>query len=117
MMYRNNGGAADDDIAKMYIHRVEGKDGSATSQSAGPKELRNDGCWVCREEAAYLVTRVTWRGHGDPLPPAPVHGDFPCAGGACGKVTGWEQVSLFCSEDYRICHEIVAFEMRLGIKN
>ena len=87
------------------------------SGSAGPKELHNDGCRVCHEEDAYLVTRVTWHGHGDPLPPAPVRGDFPCAGGTYGKVTGWEQVSLFCSEDCRIRHEIVAFERRLGIEN
>uniref|UniRef100_K3Z0H1 Uncharacterized protein n=1 Tax=Setaria italica TaxID=4555 RepID=K3Z0H1_SETIT len=98
MMYRNNGGGADDDIAKMYIRRFEYED-------------------VCREEAAYLVNRVTWHGHGDPLPPTPVRGDFPGAGGDCGKVKGWEQATLFCNEDCRIHHEIVAFERRMGIDN
>uniref|UniRef100_K3ZMT2 Uncharacterized protein n=1 Tax=Setaria italica TaxID=4555 RepID=K3ZMT2_SETIT len=117
MMYRNNGGSANDDIAKMYIRRVKCEDGSAASGSVGPKKLRNDGCQVCHEEAAYLVTRVMWHRHGDPLLPAPVHGNFPCAGGVCGKVKGWAQATLFCSEDCRIHHEIVAFESRMGIDN
>uniref|UniRef100_K3ZMU4 Uncharacterized protein n=1 Tax=Setaria italica TaxID=4555 RepID=K3ZMU4_SETIT len=117
MMYRNNGGTTDDDIAKMYIRRVECEDGLAASGSTSPKKLRNDGYRVCSEEAAYLVNRVTWRGHGDPLPPAPVHGDFPYAGGNCGKVKGWEQATLFCNEDCKICHEIVAFERIMGIDN
>uniref|UniRef100_K3ZE65 F-box domain-containing protein n=1 Tax=Setaria italica TaxID=4555 RepID=K3ZE65_SETIT len=83
MMYKNNSGTTDDNITKMYIRCVECEDGSAASD---PKKLRNNGCQVCHEEATYLVTRVTWHGHGDLLPPAPVHGDFPCAGGDCGKV-------------------------------
>lgn len=117
MMYRNNSGAMDDDITKMYIRCIEGEDGLAASGSTDPKELRNDGYRVCREEATCLITRVTWRDHGDMLPLAPVCGNFPCAGGTYGKSTGWEQVSLFCSEDCRICHEIMVFERRLGIKN
>uniref|UniRef100_K3YD53 Uncharacterized protein n=1 Tax=Setaria italica TaxID=4555 RepID=K3YD53_SETIT len=101
----------------IYICRIECEDGLAVSESAGPKKLRNDGCRVCHEEAAYLVNKVTWRGHGDPLPPAPFHGDFSCAGGDCGKDKGWEQAALFCNEDCRIHHEIVAFERRMGIDN
>uniref|UniRef100_K3ZF54 Uncharacterized protein n=1 Tax=Setaria italica TaxID=4555 RepID=K3ZF54_SETIT len=83
--------------------------------SAGPKKLRNNGCRVCCEEAAYLVNSVTWRMHVEPLPPALVHDDFPCARGDCGKVKGWEQATLFCNEDCRIRHEIVEFEKRMGI--
>uniref|UniRef100_K3ZN97 Uncharacterized protein n=1 Tax=Setaria italica TaxID=4555 RepID=K3ZN97_SETIT len=117
MMYKNNGSAVDDDIANMYIPRVECEDGSSARRSTGSKKLCNDGCWVCHKEAAYLVNRVTWHGHGDPLPPAPVHDDFSCARGNCGKVKGREQAMLFCNEDCTICHEIVAFERRMGIDN
>uniref|UniRef100_K3YYR5 Uncharacterized protein n=1 Tax=Setaria italica TaxID=4555 RepID=K3YYR5_SETIT len=114
MLYRNNVGATDNDIAKMYIRRFECEDDLVAIGSAGPKKLRNDGCWVCRKEAAYLVNSVTWRMHGEPLPPAPVRGDFPCARSDCGKVKGWEQATLFWNEDCRICHEIVEFEKRMG---
>uniref|UniRef100_K4AKT7 F-box domain-containing protein n=1 Tax=Setaria italica TaxID=4555 RepID=K4AKT7_SETIT len=115
MLYMNNAGAADDDIAKMYIHRLECKDDSVAIGSAGPKKLRNNGCQVCREEATYLVNSVTWHMHGEPLPPAPVRGDFPCAQGDCGKVKGREQATQFCNEDSRIHHEIVEFKKRMGI--
>uniref|UniRef100_K3YEF0 F-box domain-containing protein n=1 Tax=Setaria italica TaxID=4555 RepID=K3YEF0_SETIT len=115
MLYRNNIGAADDDIAKMYICDLECKDDSVAIGSAGPKKLRNDGCRVCREEAAYLVNSVTWRMHGEPLPPAPIHGDFLCTRGNCGKDKGCEQAALFCNKDCRIRHEIVEFEKRMGI--
>uniref|UniRef100_K3Y212 Uncharacterized protein n=1 Tax=Setaria italica TaxID=4555 RepID=K3Y212_SETIT len=115
MLYRNNAGAADDNIAKMYICRLKCEDDSVAIESAGPKKLRNDGCWVCRKEAAYLVNSVTWRMHGEPHPPALVRGDFPCARGDCGKVKGWEQTALFCNEDCRIRHEMVEFEKIMGI--
>uniref|UniRef100_K3ZDJ3 Uncharacterized protein n=1 Tax=Setaria italica TaxID=4555 RepID=K3ZDJ3_SETIT len=103
MLYRKNAGAADDDIVKMYIRRLECEDDSVAIGS------------VCREEAAYLVNSVTWCMHGEPLPPELVRDDFPCARGDCGKVKGWEQAMLFSNEDCRIRHEIVEFEKRMGI--
>uniref|UniRef100_K4A1H0 F-box domain-containing protein n=1 Tax=Setaria italica TaxID=4555 RepID=K4A1H0_SETIT len=88
----------------MYIRCLECEDDSVAVGSAGPNKLPNDGCRVCREKAAYIVNSVTWRMHGEMLPPAPVRGDFPCARGDCGKVKGWEQATLFCNEDCMICH-------------
>uniref|UniRef100_K3ZLW1 F-box domain-containing protein n=1 Tax=Setaria italica TaxID=4555 RepID=K3ZLW1_SETIT len=72
MLYRKNVGTMNDNIAKMYIRHLECDDDSVAIGSAGPNKLRNDGCWVFREESAYLVNSVTWRMHGEPLPPAPV---------------------------------------------
>ncbi|RCV37125.1 hypothetical protein SETIT_8G038100v2 [Setaria italica] len=115
MLYRNVGGTADDDIAKMYVRRVEGEEGTVASGSIGPMKLGNFGCRECRGDAVYLVWRITWCKAGDALPPAPVHGEFPCAGGGCGFPNGWGQAMLFCSEDCRLRHEIAAFEQRLGI--
>uniref|UniRef100_K3ZDN8 F-box domain-containing protein n=1 Tax=Setaria italica TaxID=4555 RepID=K3ZDN8_SETIT len=115
MLYRKNAGATDDDIAKMYIRRLECEDDSVAIGSTGLKKLCNDGCRVCHEEAAYLVNSVTWRMHGEPFPPAPVRGDFPCARGDCNKVKGWEQATLFCNKDCSIFHKIVEFEKRMGI--
>uniref|UniRef100_K3ZCR3 Uncharacterized protein n=1 Tax=Setaria italica TaxID=4555 RepID=K3ZCR3_SETIT len=113
--YLNNAGAVDDDIAKMYICHLECEDDLVAIRSADPKRLCNDGCRVCHKEAAYLVNSVTWCMHGEPLPSAPVWGDFPCTRGDCGKDKGYEQAALFCNEDCRIRHEIVEFEKRMGI--
>uniref|UniRef100_K3ZNZ4 F-box domain-containing protein n=1 Tax=Setaria italica TaxID=4555 RepID=K3ZNZ4_SETIT len=111
-------------VPKPSLHKLSraaagGHDVGAypASGSAGPNKLRNDGYRVCHKEATYLVNRVTWHGHGDPLPPAPVRGDFPCVGGDCGKVKGWEQATLFYNEECRIRHEIVAFGRIMGIDN
>jgi hypothetical protein len=37
-----------------------------------------------------------------PPPPAQVHSDLPCAGGDYGVPKGWEERTLFCSEDCRL---------------
>ncbi|XP_072149562.1 F-box protein At1g67340-like [Setaria viridis] len=88
-LYRNDGGAADDDIARMYIRRVEGEgeDGAATRVSTGPMKLGNLGFRERREVYNYMWS-YTWCKRSDPLPPAPVCGDFPCVGGTCGKAKG-----------------------------
>uniref|UniRef100_K3ZM16 Uncharacterized protein n=1 Tax=Setaria italica TaxID=4555 RepID=K3ZM16_SETIT len=46
MLYRNAGGVTADDMAKMYIRRLEGEEGMAATGSIGPKMLHN---FVCRE--------------------------------------------------------------------
>jgi hypothetical protein len=79
LLYRDNGGASADDIAKGYVRRVAGG-GSTTS-----RWLINDGCLPLREKAALAIHSSTWRICGEPLPPpAQVHGDQPCAGNGDG---------------------------------
>jgi hypothetical protein len=83
--YRDNGGAAADDTAKVYMRRVMGA-GSKTS-----RWLSNEGCLPLREKAARVLHYSTWRIWGEPLQPlAQVRGDQPCAGtsGCCGVEKG-----------------------------
>uniref|UniRef100_K3YE46 Uncharacterized protein n=1 Tax=Setaria italica TaxID=4555 RepID=K3YE46_SETIT len=109
MLYRNVGGAAADDMAKMYIRRLEGEEGTATSSS--PKMLHNHVCRECREDAMYLVVRILWNNVALLL--APGRGEFPCDGGGCGFPNGYGEDTLFCNEDCRLRHELVAFKRRL----
>uniref|UniRef100_K3ZZX5 F-box domain-containing protein n=1 Tax=Setaria italica TaxID=4555 RepID=K3ZZX5_SETIT len=111
MLYRNAGGVATDDMAKMYIRCLEGEEGTATSGSISPKMLHNFICRECCEDAVYLVVRILWT--NVVLPPAPGHGEFLCDGGGCGFPNGWGEDTLFCSEDCRLHHELAAFERRI----
>jgi hypothetical protein len=111
MLYRDNGGAAAADTAKGYMRWVAGG-GSTTS-----RWLSNEGCLPLREKATHVLHYSTWRIWGEPLPPpAQVCGDQPCAGtgGGCIVEKGWLQISLFCSEDCRLCCEMVKFTQRIG---
>jgi hypothetical protein len=113
-LYRDNGGAAADDIAKGCMRWVVGG-GSTTS-----RWLSNEGCLPLREKAARALHYSTWRIWGEPLPPpAQVHGDQPCVGtgGGCDVEKGWHRISLFCSEDRRLCCEMVKFTQNMGIGN
>uniref|UniRef100_K4AKG8 F-box domain-containing protein n=1 Tax=Setaria italica TaxID=4555 RepID=K4AKG8_SETIT len=114
-LYRNNGSATDDDIARMYIRRMEGEgeDGAAAQVSTGSMKLGNLGCQEHREEVYNYVWCYTWRKRSDPLPPTPVRGDFPCIGGTCGKAKSWPQIRLFCSEGCRIRYEIAIFVSKI----
>uniref|UniRef100_K3YDU8 F-box domain-containing protein n=1 Tax=Setaria italica TaxID=4555 RepID=K3YDU8_SETIT len=111
MLYRNAGGTTDDDIAKMYILCLEGQEGMAGSGSIGPKMLHNLLCRECREDAVYLVVGILWNKVA--LPPTPGHGEFPCDGGDYSFANGWGEDTLFCSEDWRLRHELLAFERRI----
>jgi hypothetical protein len=111
LLYKDNGGAADDDTVKGYMRRVMG--GSTTSS----RWLSNEGCLPLCEKAARALHYSTWRIWGEPLPPlAKVRGDQPCVGigGSCGVEKGWLQISLFCSEDCRLRCEMVKFAQRIG---
>jgi hypothetical protein len=112
LLYRDNGGAVDDDTTKGYMRRVTG-DGSTTSS----RWLSNEGCLPLREKVAQALHYSTWRIWGEPLPPPTrVRGDQPCAGtgGGCSMEKGWLRISLFCSEDCRLCCEMVKFAQRKG---
>jgi hypothetical protein len=110
LLHRDNGGAATDDTAKGYMRRVAG--GGSTTSS---RRLSNEGCLPLREKAARALHYSTSRIWGEPLPPpAKVHGDQPCAGTGGGVEKGWLQISLFCSEDYRLRCEMVKFTQRIG---
>jgi hypothetical protein len=114
LLYKDNGGAAADDIAKRYMRRVAG--GSSTTS----RWLSNEGCLPLCEKAARAIHSSTWRIWGAPLsPPAQVRGDQSCAGnnGGCGVDKGWLRISLFCSEDCRLRREMVKFERSIGIGN
>jgi hypothetical protein len=70
LLYRDNGGVADDDTAKRYIRRVAG--GSSTTS----RWLSNEECLPLREKSAHAIHSSTWRIWGEPLlPPAQVRGD------------------------------------------
>jgi TPR repeat protein len=56
LLYRDNGGAVDDDTAKGYMRRVTG-DGSTTSS----RWLSNEGCLPLREKIAQALHYLTWR--------------------------------------------------------
>nr|TKW14536.1 hypothetical protein SEVIR_5G175200v2 [Setaria viridis] len=75
---------------------------------------RNDGGTTDHDIARMYIRHMEGEGEdgckrSDPLPPAPILDDFPCARGACSKAKGWPQIRLFCSEDCRIRYEIVVF--------
>jgi hypothetical protein len=62
----------------------------------------------------------TWRIWGEPLPPlAQVCGDQSCTvnSGSGSVDKGRLGISLFCSEDCRLCWEILKFEWSIGIGN
>jgi hypothetical protein len=114
LLYRDNGSAAADDIAKWYMRLVAG--GSSTTS----RWLSNEGCLPLHEKAACALHYSTWCIWGEPLPPlAQVRGDQPCAGnnGGYGVEKGWLQISLFCSEDCRLRCEMVKFTQSIGIGN
>jgi hypothetical protein len=111
LLYRDSGGAANNNTAKGYMRRVMGG-GSTTS-----RWLSNDGCLPLREKAARALHYSTWCIWGEPLPPlAQVRDDQPYAGtgGGCGMEKEWLQISLFCSEDYRLRYKMVKFAQRIG---
>uniref|UniRef100_K3ZDI7 F-box domain-containing protein n=1 Tax=Setaria italica TaxID=4555 RepID=K3ZDI7_SETIT len=60
MLYRNTGGATAADMAKMYIGRLEGEEGTTASGTISPKMLHNFAYRECREDAVYLVVRILW---------------------------------------------------------
>jgi hypothetical protein len=55
LLYRDNGGAADDDTATRYMRWIAGG-GSTTSRWMG-----NEGCLPLREKAARAIHSSTWR--------------------------------------------------------
>jgi hypothetical protein len=66
--------------------------------------------------AAKVIHEMTWwHNKWPPLPPAQVHGDLPCVGDDCSVPKGWEERTLFCSEDYRLYREIILFEKAIEI--
>ena len=80
--------------------------------------LSNKGCRLCCEAATKVIHKMTWwRNKWPPPSSVQVCGDLPCAGGDCGIPKGWEERTLFCSEDYRLRHEIILFEKAIGIGN
>jgi hypothetical protein len=114
LLYRDNGGAATDDTAKGYMRRVVG--GGSTMS----RWLSNKGCLPLRKKVTRALHYSTWCIWGELLPPpAQVHGDQPCAGtgGGCGVEKGWLRIFLFCSEDCRLCCEMVKFAQSIGIGN
>jgi hypothetical protein len=82
LLYRDNGGATADDIAKGYMRQVVGG-GSTTSL----RWLSNEGCLPLSKKVAHALHYLTWRIWGEPLPPpAQVRGDQLCAGTGGGGV-------------------------------
>jgi hypothetical protein len=85
LLYRDNGGAAADDIVKGYMRRVA-SGGSTTSS----RWLSNEGCLPLRENAACALHYSTWRIWGQPLLPlAHMRGDQPCTGTGGSVEKGW----------------------------
>ena len=82
------------------------------------RRLSNKGCWLCCKAAANVIHEMMWwHNKWLPLSSAQVHYDLPCVGGDCGAPKGWEERTLFCSEDYRLHREIILFEKAIGIGN
>jgi hypothetical protein len=111
---QRHGSAAADDTTKGYMRRVEGG-GSTTS-----RWLSNEGCLPLREKSALAIHYSTLRIWGEPLRPSvQVRGDQLCAstGGGCGVEKGWLRISMFCSEDCRLCCEMMKFAQSIGIGN
>jgi hypothetical protein len=114
LLYRDNGGAAVADTAKGYMRRVVG--GSSTTL----RWLSNEGCLPLREKATRALHYSNGHIWGEPLPPpAQVCGYQPCVGtgGGGGVEKGWLRISLFCSEDCRLCCEMVKFAQSIRIGN
>jgi hypothetical protein len=114
LLYRDNCGAATDDTMKGYMRRVAG--GGCTTS----RWLSNEECLLLHEKVARALHDSIWHIWGEPLlPPAQVRGDQLCAGtdGGCSVEKGWLQISLFCSEDYRLRCEMVKFAQSIGIGN
>ena len=65
-----------------------------------------------------MIHETTWWHNKWPLPPvAEVHDDLLCIGGDYDVPKGWEERALFCSEDCRLCREIILFEKAIAIGN
>jgi hypothetical protein len=114
LLYMDNGGATADDTAKRYMRRAVGSDSTMS------RWLSNEGCLPLHEKAAHAIHSSTWRIWGEPLPPpAQVRGNQSCAGNGdgCGMDKGWLGISLFRSEDCRLCRQMVKFERSIGIGN
>ena len=80
--------------------------------------LSNKGCRLCCEVAAKVIHEMMWWCNKWPPPLLEqVRDDLPCAGGDYGVPKGWEEMTLFCSEDYRLNREIILFEKAIGIGN
>ena len=89
-------------------------DGDSGSTS---RRLSNKGCWLCHEVAVNVIHEMTWRNKWLPPAAAQVRDDFLCAGNDYGIPEGWEERTLFCSEDCRLHREIILFEKAIGIRN
>jgi hypothetical protein len=107
-LYRHSGDASDDNTVMRYIRRVKGEEESRAAAAGGgggqtSRQLSNKGCRLCSEATANVIHKMTWwRNKWPPLPVAQVRGDLPCSGDDCGVPKGWEQRTLFCSEDCRL---------------
>jgi len=94
--------------------------GSRVGGGGGPtsRQISNKGCRLCHEAAAKVIHETTWwRNNWPPPPLAQVRGDLLCVGGDCGVPKGWEERTLFCSEDCRLRRKIILFEKAIGIGN
>ena len=74
---------------------------------------------MCHSEVtAEVIYETRWaKGKLSLPPPAQVHGDLPCVGGACGDVDGWEGRVVYYSEDFWLRCEFELFAWELGIRN
>jgi hypothetical protein len=95
LLYRHNGDGHNDDIARRYMRQAEGEEElqvvvGGSSGRLMSRWLRNKGCVLCCHEAANEVIRKMRWGSLSLPPPAQVHDDLLCTGGACDDVDRWE---------------------------
>ncbi|KAG2587234.1 hypothetical protein PVAP13_5NG126900, partial [Panicum virgatum] len=119
----HNVAAYDDEAARRYMRQVEGEEeaaaGARAGASAGGQMLSNEGCVQCRELAFARIFGMLWRRYSEPQQSsAPVpRGDLPCSGFPCSSpVDEWypQGLTMFCSEDCRIQHEVDLLFERCG---
>jgi hypothetical protein len=112
-LYRHNGDAGDDNTMRRYIRWVKGEEESWATAMSGDgglmsRRLSNKGCWLCCEAAAKVIHETMWWHNRWPPPSsAQVRGDLPCVGGYYDIPKGWEERTLFCSENCRLRCEII----------
>jgi hypothetical protein len=94
LLYRDNGGTAADDTAKLYMRWV------ASGGTTMSRWLSNEGCLPLREKATRAIHSSTWRIWGGMNHCRLRH---RCAAIRHAQATttdkGWLQISLFCSKN------------------
>ena len=118
VLHRSNRGAANDNIARRWLRKVEGDEVGPAANVMWKNEI----CTQCLQQGMFMLEDFTRRaalGQSSPLPPLamPMHrqDEHQCGGRGCGSHAGWEgweEWAMFYNEECRIHNECDRFFRR-----